>query len=66
MALTSHADTDRNEPPALRRRDGASVYRGHDTAVYTSTAILAAERRILHAAGLRGGRTADPASIDPR
>jgi conjugative relaxase-like TrwC/TraI family protein len=63
IAVTKHADTDRNEPSALRRRDGASVYRAHDTTVYTSTAVLAAERRILHAASLRGGRTADPASI---
>jgi conjugative relaxase-like TrwC/TraI family protein len=63
IAVTKHADTDRNEPTALRRRDGASVYRSHDTTVYTSTAVLAAEQRILQAASRRGGRTADPASI---
>jgi conjugative relaxase-like TrwC/TraI family protein len=61
--ITKHADVDRNEPASLCRRDGASVYRTHDTTVYTSTAILDAERRILHAASLRGGRTADHASI---
>jgi conjugative relaxase-like TrwC/TraI family protein len=63
VAITEHGDTERNEPAALRRRDGASVYRTHDTTVYTSTAVLAAERRILQAASRRGGRTADPASI---
>jgi conjugative relaxase-like TrwC/TraI family protein len=63
IAITQHTDTHRNEPAALRRRDGASVYRPHDNTVYTSTAVLAAERRILQAASRRGGRTADPASI---
>jgi conjugative relaxase-like TrwC/TraI family protein len=63
VAITTHADTDRNEPAALRRRDGASVYRSHDTTVYTSPDVLRAERRILHAASQSGGRTADPASI---
>jgi conjugative relaxase-like TrwC/TraI family protein len=63
VAITDHADTERNEPAALRRRDGASVYRIHDTTTYTSAAVLAAERRILNAASRRGGRTADPASI---
>ena len=51
------------EPAPLRRRDGASVYTGHDTTVYTSTAVLAAERRILAAAAQRGGRVVDDASI---
>ena len=46
IVLTSHADTERNEPPVLRRRDGASVYTRHDTTTYTSAAIMAAERRI--------------------
>ena len=35
-----------NEPVALRRRDGESVYTGHDTTVYTSAQVMAAERRI--------------------
>jgi conjugative relaxase-like TrwC/TraI family protein len=63
VALSTHTDTDRNEPEALRREDGTSVYRAHGAGVYTSRAVLAAEQRILHAAGLRGGRSADPASI---
>ena len=61
--LTSHADTERNEPAVLRRRDGASVYTRHDTTVYTSAAIMAAERRIMAAAALRDGRTVDDTSI---
>lgn len=62
-ALSSHADTEMNEPVALRRRDGVSVYTRHDSTVYTSEAIRAAERRILDAAALGGGRGADDTSI---
>ena len=61
--MTTHADTEKNEPAALRRRDGSSVYTRHDSTVYTSTDILAAERRILAAAALRDGRTVDDTSI---
>lgn len=63
IALTSHADTEKNEPAPLRRRDGSSVYTRHDTTVYTSGAILAAERRILAAATLGDGRIVDDTSI---
>ena len=63
IALTTHADTEMNEPAALRRSDGSSVYTRHDSTVYTSAEILAAERRILAAAGLRDGRTVDDTSI---
>ena len=63
ITLTTHADTEKNEPAVLRRRDGSSVYTRHDTTVYTSAAIMAAERRILAAATLRGGRTVDDTSI---
>lgn len=63
ITLTSHADTEKNEPAALRRRDGASVYTRHDTTVYTSADILGAERRILAAATLRDGRIVDDTSI---
>jgi len=41
----------------------ASVYTGHDTTVYTSTAVITAERRILAAAARRGGPVVDEASI---
>lgn len=63
ITLTSHADTEKNEPAPLRRRDGSSVYTRHDTTIYTSAAIMAAERRILAAATLRNGRTVDDTSI---
>ena len=63
IALSTDADTEMGEPAALRRRDGASVYTRHDTAVYTSAQVVAAERRILAAAGQYGGRVADPDSI---
>ncbi|WP_435825425.1 MobF family relaxase [Mycobacterium simiae] len=52
------ADEDLAEPQALRRRDGVSVYTRHGAALFTSADIVAAERRILHAAYLRNGRTA--------
>ena len=63
IALTSLADTEMNEPDVLRRRDGASVYTRHDTTVYTSAEILAAERRILHAARQFGGHVVDDDSL---
>jgi len=63
ITLTTDADTDKNEPAVLRRRDGSSVYTRHDTTVYTSAAIMAAERRILAAATLRDGRTVDDINI---
>jgi conjugative relaxase-like TrwC/TraI family protein len=63
VARTSHADTEMDEPCALRRRDGSSIYTHHDNTVYTSEEILAAERRILAAAALSGGHVVDGDSI---
>lgn len=63
IAISTHADTEMNEPAALRRHDGASVYTRHDSTRYTSEAIRAAERRILAAAEQPGGRVADDTSI---
>ncbi|OBI94773.1 MobF family relaxase [Mycobacterium asiaticum] len=63
LVLTSHADTEKNEPAALRRADGSSVYTRHDSTLYTSAAILAAERRILAAAARVDGRVVDADSI---
>ena len=57
-------DSDRDEPPVLRRRDGSSVYTTHGTALFTSAEILAAERRILHAAGQRDGRRIHDDTVD--
>lgn len=62
ITVTTHADTDKNEPAPLRRRDGSSVYTRHDTTFYTSAVIMAAERRILAAATLGDGRTVDDTS----
>jgi conjugative relaxase-like TrwC/TraI family protein len=64
VARTSHADTEIGEPGALRRHDRSSIYTRHDSTVYTSEEILAAERRILAAAGMAGGRVVDDDSID--
>ncbi|GLB85603.1 MULTISPECIES: MobF family relaxase [Mycobacterium] len=64
LVLTSHADTDKHEPAALRRADGSSVYTRHDTTLHTSEAILAAERRILAAAARTDGRVIDADSIE--
>ncbi len=64
VALGLDATADLGEPARLRRRNGASVYRVHNTDSYTSEAILAAEARILRAAALTDGRTADPVDVD--
>ena len=63
VAISRHADTEMNEPSALRRADGTSVYKRHDSTVYTSAAILAAEERIIAAATMTGGRVVDEDSI---
>ena len=57
-------DSDLDEPAVLRRRDGASVYTTHGTALFTSADILAAEKRILHAAGQHDGRRTDDETVD--
>jgi DNA primase catalytic core len=50
-----HADLP--EPEPLRRSDGASVYQVAGSRLYTSTAILQAEKSLLTAAQRRDGRT---------
>jgi conjugative relaxase-like TrwC/TraI family protein len=57
-------DTDLSEPEVLRRRDGASVYSTHGTQLFTSQAILSAEKRVLHAAGQTDGRRLDSELIE--
>ena len=64
IALTDHADTEHGRTRGVRRRDGSSVYTRHDTTVYTSADILAAEHRILAAAARSGGHVVDDTSID--
>ncbi len=51
------------EPPALRRRDGQSVYATPAATQYTSQRILSAERRLIDAASRGGGRTVDGNSV---
>ena len=64
VELGLDATAELGEPRRLRRRDGTSVYRVHNTASYTSEEILAAETRILRAATLTDGRTARPEDVD--
>ncbi|MCF6734878.1 toprim domain-containing protein [Blastococcus sp. KM273129] len=52
-----------DEPPELRRGDGASVYTVAGARLYTSRAILDAEARLVTAAGQGGGRRADPGTV---
>lgn len=60
----SVTDGERGEPVALRRKDGASVYTRHGVQLYTSRAILAAERRILTAIARMDGRCATADDIE--
>ena len=59
VAVARQHDAERGEPSVLRRRDGSSVYTRHGETVYSSAAVLTAERKILAAAELGGGRTVD-------
>jgi DNA primase catalytic core len=53
-----------NEPPALRRSDGTSVYVVAGSARYTSSEILAAEQLVLAAAGRRDGHVTPTAAVE--
>jgi conjugative relaxase-like TrwC/TraI family protein len=63
VALAAPADNV-EEPEALRRVDGSSVYTVAGADLYTSQRILDAERRLLTAAGRRGGASVDPMAVD--
>lgn len=52
------------EPAVLRRADGTSVYRVTGSTRYTSHRVLAAEQRILDAAGRTDGPKASLNSVD--
>src|SRR5699024_7991872 len=52
------------EPEVLRRRDGASVYTVAGSQQFTSTTVLAAERRIVATAGRADGRRVAQEDID--
>jgi conjugative relaxase-like TrwC/TraI family protein len=63
VALLAPADNI-EEPEALRRVDGSSVYTVAGAALYTSTRILDAEARLVAAAGRRGGASVEQAAVD--
>jgi hypothetical protein len=63
VALVAPADNV-EEPGALRRVDGSSVYTVTGAAQYTSTRILDAETRLVAAAGRHGGASVDPTAVD--
>jgi conjugative relaxase-like TrwC/TraI family protein len=52
------------EPEALRRVDGSSVYTVAGAALYTSQRILDAEARLVAAAGRHGGASVEQAAVD--
>ena len=51
------------EPSELRRTDGTSMYEIAGSAVYTSTQILAAEQRLVDAAGITDRHRANPDAV---
>jgi conjugative relaxase-like TrwC/TraI family protein len=53
-----------DEPQALRRTDGSSVYTVAGSDLYTSQRILDAERRLVIAAGRRDGTVVDESAVD--
>ena len=63
VALAAPADSI-DEPDALRRVDGSSVYTVAGAHLYTSQRILDAERRLVIAAGRRDGSAVDESVVD--
>jgi conjugative relaxase-like TrwC/TraI family protein len=63
VALAAPADNV-EEPEALRRVDGSSVYTVAGATLYTSTRILDAEARLVGAAGRHGGVTVESTTVD--
>ena len=58
------APDDIEEPPALLRVDGSSVYTVAGADLYTSQRILNAEQRLLTTAGRRDGSAVDDTAMD--
>ncbi|TQM63790.1 MobF family relaxase [Humibacillus xanthopallidus] len=52
------------EPAQLRRRDDSSVYTVHGAELFTSATVLAAEQRLLAAAGRLDGATVDTHDVE--
>jgi conjugative relaxase-like TrwC/TraI family protein len=63
VALAAPADRI-EEPEALRRVDGSSVYTVAGAELYSSQRILDAERRLVIAAGRRDGSAVDESTVD--
>jgi hypothetical protein len=63
VALAAPADNVA-EPEVLRRVDGSSVYTVAGADLYTSQRILDAERRLVIAAGRRGGASVEQTAVD--
>ena len=53
-----------NDPDVLRRTDGTSVYTTARTQLYTSEPIVAAEQRLVAAAGARDGRRVSAMTVE--
>ena len=64
VALTRPDPGEPDEPAQLRRADGASVYTVAGSQLYTSNAILAAEARVVDAAGRRDGIVVPTPALD--
>jgi AAA domain len=63
VSLTS-TDDGIAEPVVLRRSDGSSVYTVAGSELFTSARILAAEQRLVAAAGRTDGRVLDAATVE--
>ena len=62
--LLDPSGNDVEEPAVLRRRDGHSVYEVAGSATYSSSRVMAAERRLLATGARTDGRRVDPALVD--
>ncbi|MFB9733453.1 MobF family relaxase [Ornithinimicrobium kibberense] len=63
-AMTSAKADTIVEPEPLRRADGTSVYTVAGSQLFTSTAVLQAEQRLVAAAGVTDGRRACEQDVD--
>ena len=57
-------EDDSRDPEALRRADGSSVYTVAGSELFTSARILAAEQRLVAAAGHTDGRVVDAGTVE--
>src|SRR5215207_7717780 len=60
----SRPDDGISEPASLRRADGSSVYTVAGSELFTSARILAAEQRLVAAAGRTDGRVLDAGTVE--